>query len=406
MARFSFSWTNDDVIEATTPFWLDSPYEPRPPLGDDVEVEACVVGGGVAGLSCARRLAQHGIDTLLLEAGTVAGGASGRNGGFLIAGTALFHNDARERLGAERARAIYARTLAAQEEILELAKELGAGDDVRRAGLLRLAVTREEAEHVRDHAAALRADGFPGEFVERDELPPALRRSGLAGCLTRHDAALHPVRWYRALARAAEAAGARICEGTPASAPVPAPSEGPLVTPGGSVRARHVVVAADGGLPDLVPEYAGRVRTRRLHMVATTPVQPVFDSLVYARFGHEYFQQLPDGRVLAGGFGDLDGERSYTNDDAGEPVIWERVHRYLREDLGIDADVTHSWTGTVGYTADLLPYAGELPDRQGLHVAGGYSGHGNVPGYMCGREIADAIAGDAPEPLFPPARPG
>ena len=88
----------------TTPFWLDAPYEPRPPLDGDVEVEACVIGGGVGGLSCARRLAQHGIETILLEAGTVAGGASGRNGGFLIAGTAAFHNDARERFGVERAR--------------------------------------------------------------------------------------------------------------------------------------------------------------------------------------------------------------------------------------------------------------------------------------------------------------
>ena len=70
----------------TTPFWLDAPYEPRPALDGDVEVEACVIGGGVGGLSCARRLAQHGIETILLEAGTVAGGASGRNGGFLITG--------------------------------------------------------------------------------------------------------------------------------------------------------------------------------------------------------------------------------------------------------------------------------------------------------------------------------
>src|SRR6266508_1600975 len=67
----------------TTPYWLDAPYETRPALAGELEVETCVTGGGVGGLSCARRLAQHGIETILLEAGTVAGGASGRNGGFL-----------------------------------------------------------------------------------------------------------------------------------------------------------------------------------------------------------------------------------------------------------------------------------------------------------------------------------
>jgi gamma-glutamylputrescine oxidase len=389
---------------STTPYWLDEPYEARPPLAGDLEVEACVIGGGVGGLSCARRLAQRGIETVLLEAGTVAGGASGRNGGFLIAGTALFHNDARAREGPERARVIYARTLAAQEEIYELAASLEAGDALSQVGLLRLAVSDDEATHVRDHVAALRADGFPGELVERDDLSPALRRSGLVGCLTDNDAALHPVRWYRMLAAAAEAAGARIFEGSRACPPVPAPADGPVRTDGGSVRARHVVVAADGALPTLVPAFAGRVRARRLHMVATEPLPSMTEHMVYARWGHEYFQQRPDGRVLAGGFSDVDGAASYTDSDAGSPVVWDRVESYLRDDLGTVPRVTHRWAGVVGYSDDLLPYVGEVPERAGLYVAGGYSGHGNVPGFMCGRDLADQIAGDGPEQLFPAGR--
>jgi gamma-glutamylputrescine oxidase len=388
----------------TTPYWLDTPYSARSPAKGNLEVDACVIGGGVGGLSCARRLAQNGIETVLLEAGSVAGGASGRNGGFLIAGTAIFHNDARERLGPERARAMYASTLAAQEEIFELAAELNAGEALRRVGLLRLATSKEEAEHVRAHAAALHEDGFPGEVIERDELPEALRRSGQMGCLTDHDGALHPVRWYRMLAAAAEAAGARIFENSRVNTPVPAPGEGAVAVDGGTVRARHVVVAADGALPGLVPEYAGHVRARRLHMVATEPVPPTVERMVYARWGYEYLQQRPDGRILAGGFSDLDGEGSYTDSDDGNPVIWERVERYLREELGAAARVTHRWVGVVGYSDDLLPYVGEVPGRAGVYVTGGYSGVGNVPGFMCGRDLADTIAGNGPKPLFPADR--
>ena len=389
---------------ATAPYWLDAPYAPRPPLSGTVEAEACVVGGGVAGLACAHRLAQHGIDTILLERDAVAGGASGRNGGFLIAGVAVFHNDARERYGPERARSIYARTLAAQEHVYELASELDVPEAVRRIGLLRLAVSEEEAEHVRRHVDALRDDGFPGELLEHDELPPALRRTGLVACLTEHDGALHPARWYRALAGAAEAAGVRICERSPVRGPVSAPAEGPVESDAGSVRARHVIVAADGALPALVPEYAGRVRARRLHMVATAPLAHVLDRMVYARWGYEYLQQRPDGRVLAGGFSDVDGEDSYTDSDAGSRAIWDRVERYLREDLGVDAEITHRWAGVVGYTEDSLPYVGEVQGRPGLYVAGGYSGVGNVPGFMSGCELADTIAGHGPEPLFPAGR--
>jgi len=389
---------------ATAPYWLDAPYAPRPPLSGTVEAEACVVGGGVAGLACGHRLAQHGIDTILLERDAVAGGASGRNGGFLIAGVAVFHNDARERYGPDRARSIYARTLAAQEHVYELASELDVPEAVRRIGLLRLAVSEEEAEHVRRHVDALRDDGFPGELLGHDELPPALRRTGLVACLTEHDGALHPARWYRALAGAAEAAGVRICERSPVRGPVSAPADGPVESDAGSVRARHVIVAADGALPALVPEYAGRVRARRLHMVATAPLAPVLDRMVYARWGYEYLQQRPDGRVLAGGFSDVDGGDSYTDSDAGSTAIWDRVERYLREDLGVDAEITHRWAGVVGYTEDSLPYVGEVPGRPGLYVAGGYSGVGNVPGFMSGCELADTIAGDGPEPLFPAGR--
>lgn len=369
----------------TTSFWLDEPYEPRAPLAGDVEVEACVIGGGVGGLSCARSLALRGIETLVLERATVAGGASGRNGGFLLAGMAAFYHDARERYGAGRARGLYAQTLEAQREIYALAEELGASDAVRRTGLLRVSATEEEAEDVRRQVDALREDGFPAKLVEREALPPALQRSFHNACLTDHDGALQPARWIKALAGAAEQAGVRICEHTDVHAPVGADG---VMAGEARVRARHVVVAADGALPALVPGVP--VRARRLHMVATEPLpERLVGCPVYARFGFEYFQQTPDGRLLAGGFSDLDGDLSYTDRDEGNPAVWARIERYLAEDLGVQATVTHRWVGTVGYSEDGLPV---VRKADAIYVAGGYSGHGNVLGYLAGRQLAELIA--------------
>lgn len=380
------------------PFWLDEPYEPRRPLTGDVEVEACVIGAGVGGLACARRLAAHGVETLVLERDTVAGGASGRNGGFLIAGLAPFHNDAIELWGRDYAATVYARTLEVQEEMYELAAELGVGDAVKRVGSLRVSASEEEADHVRRHAAALEEDGFPAQLLARHDLPRALQGSAWNACLTDHDGSLQPARWIRALAADAERAGVRIHEGSEVQAPV----DGNLILEGGSVSAKHVIVAADGALPRLVPAYDGRVRARRLHMVATEPLgERIVDQLVYARWGYEYFQQRPDGRVLAGGFGDVDGPSSYTDRPEGDPRIWDRIERYLREDIGVNAAITHRWTGTVGYSEERRPFVGPVPGRPGLWVAGGYSGTGNVPGFLAGRELADTIAGaKAGEPLF------
>ena len=382
-------------MDATNPYWLDMPYAPRPPLAGREEADVCVIGGGIGGLSCARALARHGLRVVLLEARTVAAGASGRNGGFLLAGASVFHVDARERYGRADARRLYAHTLRAQEEVFALAAELGAGDAVRRVGCLRVAASEEEALHVLRHVEALHEDGFPAALVEGDDLPPAVRRIGRVACLTAHDGALHPARWVRTLARAAERDGVTIHEGSPVDGPVPAPGEGAVRTPGGAVHARHVVVAADGALPQLVPEYAGRIRSRRLHMVATAPLpERILDGVVYARWGYEYFQQLPDGRLACGGFGDVDGEGSYTAVEEGSPAIWARLERYVHDDLGLaEAQVTHRWVGVVSYgDHDARPLVGPVPGRDGLHALGGYSGTGNLIGYVAGTAVAERIA--------------
>jgi gamma-glutamylputrescine oxidase len=138
-------------------------------------------------------------------------------------------------------------------------------------------------------------------------------------------------------------------------------------------------------------------------MTATAPLsEHVTERLVYSRWGYEYFQQRPDGRLLIGGFSDLAGDDSYTDSDIGSERIWERIERLILEDLGLKAEITHRWAGVVGYSDDGLPYVGQVPGRPGLHVAGGYSGHGNVPGFLAGKLVADSIAGvrrDGP-PLF------
>ncbi|HEY2603899.1 MAG TPA: FAD-dependent oxidoreductase [Thermoleophilaceae bacterium] len=367
----------------TVPYWLDYPYEPRPPLAADRSADVCVIGAGVGGLSCARELARRGLDTVVLEARTVASGASGRNGGFLLVGGAPFHVDARERWGLEPARRLYARTVEAQGEVYALTAALGAGEAMRRVGSLRLATSAEEAEHVRAHVAALREDGFAAELVERDELEPALRGIGHAGCLVDHDCALQPARWIRALAEDAERAGAQIYEGTPAQA------GRPVVTGDGArVTASSVVIAADGAIEGRV---AG-VRSRRLHMIASAPLErQVATTLVYARWGYEYFQQTPDGRIALGGFSDLDGDDSYTTEETGNPRVWERLERYLHDDLGVEeAELTHRWVGIVGFSDDYRPFAGQLDD--GIYALGGYSGTGNLIGFIAGRAVAEQIA--------------
>jgi gamma-glutamylputrescine oxidase len=164
-----------------------------------------------------------------------------------------------------------------------------------------------------------------------------------------------------------------------------------------------VVVAADAGLAALVPG-AARVRSRRLHMLATAPAPAALDCPVYVRDGHEYAQQLPDGRVALGGFSDLDGAASWTDREESSAVVQARLDDYLREDLLVEADVTHRWVGLVGYADDSLPTVGAAGDR--LFALGGYNGTGHVQGFLAAR-IAAALIVDGSSPdsqLYEPPR--
>ena len=387
-----------------TPLWQDYAYDARSALDGDVELDVCVIGAGVGGISTAWHLARHGIAATVLEGRTAGSGASGRNGGFVIAGTAPFHNDARRRFGPELARRIHAATIDAQREVLEIAAQLGADELFERRGSLRLAVDSEESAHLLEDVEALHEDGFPAELVTGDDLPAELRGPGRSGYITAEDCSVQPARWIRAFADGAEAVGARIYEHTPVAAPLGARDGAAFVlrTPHARVRAERVVVAADGALPILVPAVRTHVRSKRLHMVATAPTDALLArQLVYSRWGYEYHHQTSAGRVALGGYSDIDGvgsADSYTEREAPSPSVLERLERHLREELGVSAPVTHRWVGLVGYGPDERPLAGAVPGEDGLYVLGGYNGSGNLNGFVAGRIVAELIArGDAPD---------
>jgi glycine/D-amino acid oxidase-like deaminating enzyme len=384
---------------STTSIWLDESYAPRAPLEGDIRCEVCVVGAGIGGLSAAWRLAELGVKALVLDAGTVAGGATGRNGGFFMAGVAPRYDEACRLWGRETAARRYRATLEAQTAMLEIAEEVGARDEFRLTGILRVAYDAAEAERVREHHAALERDGFAGALVPEGALPEALQRPGRIGLLTPHDGAVHPARWLRALARALDVRGVRIHEGTRVLRPPAVEGHGVRIdTQGGVVRAERVIIAADGALPALVPA-ATHVRARRLNMLATAPDAARLPCPVSIRDGYEYAQQLPDGRVTLGGFSDLDGDASYTDREELSVPVQERLTRYLVEDLGVTAPVTHRWVGIVSYAKDPVPTCGPVPGTESrVLAAGGYNGTGHVQGFLAGRIAAElAVTGNSPQ---------
>ncbi len=142
-------------------------------------------------------------------------------------------------------------------------------------------------------------------------------------------------------------------------------------------------------------------------MIATTPLeQRFFDCPHYGRHGFDYWQQTPDGRILAGGFRDSALQDEFTTEEALTPQIQGQLEAFVSQLVGGPIEVEYRWAGIFGLVLDFLPVVGRVPGDERVWVAGGYSGHGNVLGLMCGELAAQAMLGrEAPElAWFDPAR--
>jgi gamma-glutamylputrescine oxidase len=368
-------------------FWLEEPFEPiRTPRRND-RADVAVVGAGVTGLSCALEVAESGRTVRVHEARTIASGASGRNGGFALRGGAMPYDAARVELGPESAKALWALT----ERTLDRMEGL-AGDALRRVGSLRLAADEKERDELRAEYEGLEADGFAAEWI--DEPSGALAGRYQAALLHPRDGALQPARWIRRLADQAAAAGADIREHDP-------------VARLDALDADVVVVASDGYPSGLLPAIDEIVQPTRGQVIVTEPLpELLYDRPHYARHGFDYWQQLPDCRLVLGGRRDLDLAAEATADEATTPEIQSALEQFAAELVGARPQITHRWSGIFGSSPDLRPLVGLVPGQDGVWVSRGYSGHGNVLGLACGRLVARAILGRR-EPeleLFDPAR--
>ena len=203
------------------------------------------------------------------------------------------------------------------------------------------------------------------------------------GLLFPRDCAFQPLARARLLATAAIQEGARLYEHTHAIGL----TTGSVMTESGTVTCDVVIVAVDGRLETLIPELAGRVRTARLQMIGTAPVAEVlFPRPVYANWGYDYWQQLPDGRIVLGGARDRFTSDEWTHDATPTLQVQAALERMLRDTLLVTADVTHRWAASVSYTDEELPVLEQV--RPHVWAIGAYNGTGNVMGSLYGRMVA------------------
>lgn len=379
-------------MQPHAPSWYAATATPaplRPPLCGHTDVDVCVVGGGFTGLSAALHCARAGRSVVLLEAERIGWGASGRNGGQALTGLGAAATDITRSLGEAHARALWELSLEAVRLQRELIARCAIACDYR-SGYVLAAPKRRQLVALKAELDLIAGRWGYGDarLIDAAEAAAMIGSARYAGGL--HDAGsghLHPLNYALGLARAAEAEGARLHEGSAVleleAGPVPE-----VRTATGRVRAGALVLACNAYIERLAPEAARSVLPVNASMIATAPIPPeagVLPSGVAVSDANallDYYRLSSDGRLLFGarlppgrGPRDLRQQR--------------RMLKVFPQLAGVP--VEFRWTGLVGLTAFWLPHFGRL--GRNVFFAHGFSGHGVALTTLAGKLIAEAIAG-------------
>jgi glycine/D-amino acid oxidase-like deaminating enzyme len=388
------------------PSWYTATMVPaaaRAPLTYDLDVDACVIGAGLAGLTAAREIARRGWSVAVLEQARIAWNASGRNDGFVLPGFAESMDRIVARVGLDHAKALWA--------LSEMGfKYVGAAiAEARMPGVAPIAGWLKASKTDDADAVAADVEFYREQLgVEAEDWPTERVRAVLKTDHYFHALHLprafhiHPLNYALGLAEAAEAAGARIFEETPALSIDVEGVRKRIVTPAARVRAGHVVLAGNVHLGALMPRIAGTLMSIWSYAIVTAPLGPRLAEAVAYRgavtdtdLANSHYRVVGNDRLMW----------------SGHTTTWEADARAVVPRLKADiaavypqlgsVEVEHAWSGVLGNPLHRMPQIGEL--SPGLWLASGFGGHGLNTTAMAGNMLAQAIVeGDDSWRLFSP----
>lgn len=367
-----------------------------PALRGDVEADVAIIGGGFCGLSAALHLAEQGVGVAVLEAETPGWGASGRNGGQVIAGLKLDPRECEHEFGSDHGRALARFGAGTTDLVFDLIERFQIRCEAHRDGWIQVARTPKDLTEVRQRVADLQASGQNVELIDAERVAALTGTRFYRGAmLDRRSGSVQPLGYARGLAAAALATGAKIFRDARVTRIAPDSGRWRLWTAHATVTAKQCLIATNGYTSDLHPALKTAMISVQSYQIATDPLPPELDRAVLPSrlpvsdmpYLGVYFRRDDAGRFIIGGRGSL-------TDREQLPLFAELERHAHRLYPGLKGtDFTIRWGGKLAMTKDHLPRLWTI--EPGLHAAYGCNGRGVALATAMGKLAAESIRGTA-----------
>ena len=382
-----------------TPLWIDQ--FPRPnnlATSDDPssDTDIAIIGSGYTGLCAARILRKNGASVTVFERNTIGWGASSRNGGMATPGLKQGIQKIYKMYGPKLAHEFWEASVNAIDLIEEIVNEHSIDCDWQRNGHASLATKPSHAPRLKQYGSWLEKKfGHVQTYIPKNQIRDEIGSDAYHGALTDEiSGGLHASKYVYGLATSVSNLGAQLYEHTDVLNIEKNDSNYfRLITSKGDVRAKKVIVATNGYTDRLVPRLKPLIFPVGSYIVVTEPLSEDLQKIISpkkrmyydSKWFLNYFRLTPDGRMLWGGRNDLSTDLDL--DDSAKRLTRELYS--ILPDLR-DIPITHTWTGKLGITFDLMPHIGE---KNGIYYAFGYGGHGLSIATYLGTEIGLLLSG-------------
>jgi gamma-glutamylputrescine oxidase len=372
-----------------------------PRLQGSVEVETCIIGGGLSGIGTALPLAQQQRSVALIEAAQIGYGASGRNGGQVIYGYAAEMSSIASMISLKNAQTLWQWSREAVALVEQQIQTYQIACDWQR-GYAHVAIRPRHLHALTEWVkeAAIHYHFHDYQIWNQNQLQQQLASERYIGAIFDQQAGhLHPLNYTLGLARAAVEAGALLFEHSPMLTLEPWQHGYRITTPNGHITAKNLVIAVNTFTRSLqhapIRPLAAKILPVGTYMIATAPLGERAQRLIPnnmavcdTRFVLDYYRLSADKRLLFGGKVNYSGR---------EPSQQQLIQGMRRDMLKVfpqlaDVHIDYAWGGQVDISMNRIPHFGRLNPQ--LYFLQGFSGHGVAATGLGGQIIAEAISGD------------